>query len=119
MNTSNQISPLCPNPQSVTAYEQNEVESEDEETKSKKETAGENKPATVERLGRTKCLSKRPDDEASKGKPQFLASREQNRQTENDQKPKLTTRVKTNSFIEIQIRFTRSVEVTALPPSFD
>jgi hypothetical protein len=103
----------------VTAYEPNGVELEDEETKSEKETTGENKLATAERLSRTKRSSKRPDDEASKGKPQFLASREQNRQTENDQKPKLTTRVKTDSFIEIQIRFTRSAEVTALPPSFD
>jgi hypothetical protein len=89
----------------VTAYEPNGVESEDEETKSEKETSRENKPETAERLGQTKCSSKRPDDEASKGKPQFLTSREQNRQTENDQKLKLTTRVKTDSFIEIQIRF--------------
>jgi hypothetical protein len=103
----------------VTAYEPNGVESEDEETKSKKETTRENKPATVERLSRTKCSSKRPDDEVSKGKLQFLVSREQNRQIENDQKPKLTTRVKIDSFIEIQIRFTRSTEVTALPPLFD
>jgi hypothetical protein len=84
----------------VTAYEPNGVESEDEETKPEKETVTENKPVTAKRLGRTKRSSKRPDDEASKGKPQFLASKEQNQQTENDQKPKLT-RVKIDSFIEI------------------
>jgi ethanolamine utilization cobalamin adenosyltransferase len=71
--------------------------------KLEKETVEENKPAMAERLGRTKRSSKRPNDEASKGKPQFLTSREQNQQTENDQKLKLTTRVKIDSFIEIQI----------------